>query len=364
MKSVSWEQGSNFHWPQFEPVPSTVPMPWGATHLHLGSGRDALVLILRYGMATRGWRRLWVPGYMCQEVIAAAAQTNIRLSSYTLELGLTQFDSGNVPVDSGDVVMVVNLFGLGCPSAVIPPPGVEIIEDHTHDPFSTWARQSTAEYAFASLRKTLPVPSGAVLWSPVGNHLPDAPPVTEIRERASQLGLGAMHLKSLYLRGHDVDKASFRKLSALSERAIGMGPPSAVPEPDRQMLSLFPIERWRMRRQSNHRQLVDLLGELDGVVVLKQRDDESVPFSAVLITSTQQLREDLLVGLVRQGIYPAVLWSLEEAVVPGQHRKDLDLSRRLLSIHCDWRYTSDDIEQVADAIVAVTQIKRGFSVRR
>ena len=47
-----------------------------------------------------------------------------------------------------------------------------LIEDHTHDPFSTWAQQSTAHYAMASLRKTLPIPDGAILWSPQKMSLP------------------------------------------------------------------------------------------------------------------------------------------------------------------------------------------------
>ena len=41
-----------------------------------------------------------------------------------------------------------------------------LVEDHAHDPASAWATTSTADYAFSSLRKTLPVPDGAILWSP------------------------------------------------------------------------------------------------------------------------------------------------------------------------------------------------------
>jgi hypothetical protein len=40
-----------------------------------------------------------------------------------------------------------------------------LVEDHSHDPFSPWAVGSSADYAFCSLRKTLPVPDGGLLWS-------------------------------------------------------------------------------------------------------------------------------------------------------------------------------------------------------
>ena len=42
-------------------------------------------------------------------------------------------------------------------------PSIVLIEDHIHDPLSDWSQSSNADYAVASLRKTLPVPIGAML---------------------------------------------------------------------------------------------------------------------------------------------------------------------------------------------------------
>jgi hypothetical protein len=42
-----------------------------------------------------------------------------------------------------------------------------------------------------------------------------------------------------------------------------------------------------------------------------------------------------------------VLWSLEERAVAGLPARHLDLSRRVLSLHCDFRYTDDDMRRVA-----------------
>jgi hypothetical protein len=70
----------------------------------------------------------------------------------------------------------MNYFGLRTPPDLELPEGVEVLEDHSHDPVSAWAEQSSADFCLASLRKTLPINDGGALWSPVGHRLPPAPP--------------------------------------------------------------------------------------------------------------------------------------------------------------------------------------------
>ena len=69
---------------------------------------------------------------------------------------------------SGDIVVAVNFFGLRRREAwdkwKSENPGLILIEDHSHAPFSEWALSSSADFAFASLRKWAPLPDGAWLW--------------------------------------------------------------------------------------------------------------------------------------------------------------------------------------------------------
>ena len=74
-----------------------------------------------------------------------------------------------------DVVLAVNYFGVraGEPwQQWREKHACVLLEDHSHDPVSGWAQSSRADYAFSSLRKTMPVPDGAILWSPLGHPLP------------------------------------------------------------------------------------------------------------------------------------------------------------------------------------------------
>ena len=71
-----------------------------------------------------------------------------------------------------------------------------------------------------------------------------------------------------------------------------------------------------------------------------------MPFSAVLIFDTTERRNYVNEKLIRSRIYPAILWPLEKPVINGIPDKYMDLSRRILSIHCDMRYNESDMVYV------------------
>ena len=180
MSHIRWEHGSEFHWPD---IPNSVAAepPWADRRTLFGCGRDALRALVEHGRAHFGWQRLWMPSYFCQEVVAAA-KTSIELATDLDGPGSVP-DFGDVHVRRGDAVFIVNYFGLR--SSIVPPAGAAIVEDHTHDPWSEWSRRSVADFCLVSLRKTLPVPDGGLVWSPRQHVLPPVRAVTPERAIAS-----------------------------------------------------------------------------------------------------------------------------------------------------------------------------------
>jgi hypothetical protein len=82
-----------------------------------------------------------------------------------------------------------------------------------------------------------------------------------------------------------------------------------------------------------------------------------VPFSFVGVFDEPGQREAMREHLLRRDIYPTVLWPLDNPVVAGIGVDDLALSQRMLSIHCDWRYSIEDMDTVAEVVQAgMTQI--------
>lgn len=344
-----WEQGSEFDFPNCAGSgPSGAP--WSEEGRMFASGRDAFHALLLHGQAARGWKRFLVPTYYCQQVVSSFCRSGIEIVLYP--------DSPVEPAPmldaldarSGDALLVVHYFGLGrrpddAAYVRLRRNGVEIIEDHSHDPWSGWARESKADWCVASLRKALPLPDGAALWSPVRHALCPQPSPTPLREGASAKKLTGMLLKRLYLDGRAVAKEDFRPLMAEAEDSLRAGDASGMTTWSTTLLSLLPLQAMREARKANFSSMNEFLAGARGLVLLKST--AGCPFSCVLLFDTPALRDEVKAGLLAARIYPAVLWPLEKPMFAGIPREHLDLSRRLLSLHCDARYDTSDMARVA-----------------
>jgi len=340
-----WEQGSEYHWLEID-APEPPRRPW-SSGLLLSSGRDALRAVVAVGVKERRWRRLWIPDYFCQDVVAALVSTGLELRVYADD---PLREAPDLPdARTGDAVLVVNYFGLRERITFPRRDGVELIEDHTHDPGSDWARTSAADFCVASLRKTLPLPDGGVLWSPCGHALPPEPRLSAQRRRAAETKLTAMILKAMYLRGHPVEKEAFRSLALQGEQALGAPGVSAMSDVARAMLACWPSERWRRIRRANHDTLRGQLAHLEWARVLTPRGERSVPFSCVIVVDSAMRRERVRRRLIEAHVFPAVLWPLERPVARVRPAAQ-SVSRRLLSIHCDGRYDAEDMRRVASLV--------------
>ena len=264
-------------------------IPWrrGA---YFSTGRDALCALLAAVCTRPTWRRLWLPSYYCPDVVrtllSLAPSLPLELQTYPAAPPSPP-DLTRVPLAPGDLLLLVDLFGLhGAPplavrddpapapvpapaSAVaargrrfragILPPGVTLIEDHTHDPLSLWARTSTADWCFASLRKTLPLPDGGVLWSPGGRALPWPPALTLQRRLASLEMLAAMTLCRDQAGAGAIAPETIRELELKAEARLQSGAVSGMPPWTREMLKGLPVAEIRRRRLDAHQQLAAAL---------------------------------------------------------------------------------------------------------
>lgn len=328
-----WEQGSNLH---LSLETGSMPQPWGGfPHRFWGSGRDALRALVAWGSEQHGWRRMLVPSYYCQDVLVPL-RAHVTLEVYPHS---PTAPAREVVAGASDVVMVASLFGMPLPRAISA--GGAIVEDHTHDPLSRSSIASGGDFAFASLRKTLPLPDGGVLWSPRGLDLPPQADLTLDHDRAALDRLAAMTLKRHYLGGEAVAKDELRALAMRGEDAIGRGEVSGMSSFSRIRLETLPGAVWRECRAANLLAFRAAFGEPDGVTML------DAPFAAMLIFDSQELRDGVRAALIEARVYPTVYWPLDDPAVDGIPESDLDLSHRILSIHCDYRYTTADMQRVA-----------------
>jgi hypothetical protein len=337
----TWEVGGEFHLPVDPPGPYH-RWPEGAVWYALG--RHAAEALLRQLRPPR----LWLPDYFCHEVAARWREAaGVELYEDDPRWPEPQWES--LRPEPRDLVIAVNYFGvrLGAPwrewraeTACV------LVEDHAHDPASDWATTSTADYAFSSLRKTLPVPDGAILWSPLGLPLPDQPAGGA---DGSELKLAAMLLKGEYLgRGDDGLKERFRHLQLDGEeRLAGSAISGAAPATRESFVRGVPLP-WRARRSENTARLLSSLHGWDVAEPLfTEWPADAAPLGAVLVFESAEERDGVRESLRGVGVYCPVHWA---DAAESRSERVRELVARILTIPTDWRYSAAEMARVASLL--------------
>lgn len=352
------EFGSDFHYISgFQGMGNTL----GGFYPHANyyaDGRQALIHLY----LSQGWQRLWVPEYFCYEVIESLKQAGLKLMLYQdwpgnddvdlcssvvagrVSCGARQNDNLNKVVRPSDAVLRVNYFGTRSFRSTEKLPVAAIVEDHTHDLIGDWPIHSMADWCIASLRKTVPIPEGGILWSPMGLRLPEQPATSEENERIAAIRWEAMRLKARYLEGEPIEKATFRAGYVDTEEYFDHVPVCALDKASQEYLKTFDIRGWYNQKRENWELLKYI--KKDGVRVICPESMGCYPFSLVLQFDSLEERNRVRKTLIEHQIYPAVLWNVPDTAGDGVK----SFSRRMLSIHCDARYTADDIQQMKTII--------------
>lgn len=329
------EFGSDFHLCEY-PTGDSLLNIYETCNLYI-DGRQALIDLI----VVNKWENLWLPTYYCYDFISSLTPY-INIKYYEC----TPFDDIHnevAAIDSGDkdAVVVVNYFGLK--SAIGAFAGKMIIEDHSHDLVSDWALKSQADWCFASLRKTLPIADGGILWSPKGLKLPPQPKLRNASENLANNRYHAMRMKRDYLvNGLYGDKETYRKIYIETERGFDTLPISNISSTSFDIVSSIDIRLWYEQKKNNWLLLSQNLNFNEAVKIFKADGEnaEKTPFSLMLICADVVTRDLLRAELIKNNIYPAILWDVPNVF----HNEARMLSKTLLSVHCDGRYSSDEIE--------------------
>lgn len=316
---------------------------------YYADGRQALIHLYQ----SQSWQRLWVPEYFCFEVVKSLKQAGLNLMFYTDYPGNNDDEQTLEAIRqkgcflSTDAILRMNYFGTRSFRSTEKLPVAAIVEDHTHDLIGDWPLHSTADWCIASLRKSLPIPEGGILWSPMGLQLPNQLASSDENERLAAIRWEAMHLKARYLAGEAIEKAVFRAGYVDTEEYFDTAPVCALDKTSQKYLETFNVQEWYNRKRENLRLLKDI--RKDGLRVMCLENTGCYPFSLVLLFDNPDERDRVRKELIEHCIYPAVLWNVPDTDSVAVK----SFSRRMLSIHCDARYSANDILQMRQIIESI-----------
>lgn len=308
-------------------------------------GRHAIDAILAF----KGWKRIWIPAYFCYEVIGHIKSIGMEVVLYD-DNPLMQNDDEIVRklnYCEGDVLLRVNYFGLRewrSNKGI----GVPVIEDHTHDPISEWARKSDADYCIASIRKSLPVAAGGLLWSPKGLELPKHLDATQECEKMALLRYEGMQMKKDYLlHKTPVNKDIFREKFLASEEMIEKLEISGIDKVSSEIASNMNLIQWTELRTKNWYRAYELLK--NSFTILEPLGDKfsQSPFSLIILCTSEAERVDLRSHLIANKVYPAILWTMPK---DSPFADAFSISQRILSIHIDGQYNMSEIDEICERI--------------
>lgn len=330
------EFGSDFHYLPIQDSSVRTIADYYPDAAYYAVGRHALIDLYKKA----GWNSLWVPEYFCHVVLASLEKAGIKLKFYQDTPLADERDRVlSLPYEKGDALLRVNYFGLRSRryNDDIPVP---VIEDHTHDLIGDWAINSDADWCIASLRKTLPLAEGGILWSPKGNKLQDGLALSPENAQLASIRWEAMKKKSLYLEDEIDDKNEFRPDMLSTEEQIDGISVSAIDDESLSYIKQFDIDRWYGLKRENREILKNV--QFKHVAVLEPENSKCTPFSLTLLFDTATMRNDFRKYLIDHSVYPAILWD-----IPQSYSSDaIDFSKRMLSIHCDARYSKEEMIQL------------------
>ena len=70
------------------------------------------------------------------------------------------------------------------------------------------------------------------------------------------------------------------------------------------------------------------------------------PYNFTFLCESRSARDNLRRSLLQNNIYPSILWNHDHSSVNNLPSSVLSLSHDILSLHCDYRYNTSDLNIV------------------
>jgi hypothetical protein len=339
------EYGSNFCFYKTKNKEKSVDFHENA--IYYGCGRYAINDLISHYVNLGAWKKIFVPEYYCMDVVHSISKTGINVVTYKDNPTIVDDQKLilNKLFEDGDVLLRMNFFGLRSHRSN-DKINIPVIEDHSHGLFSNWALLSNADWCFASIRKSLPVADGGILWSPKNNSIPIKENVlTNEHKQLAETRYAAMRMKLEYLSNNDEElKDRYLKLFSDTEELFADNSNSVISPDTLILLNKIPSSIDDSKKRNFEYFLVNL--DQDYYSILIPDFNETV-FSLVLILENESIRDDLKIYLIKNNIYPAVLWELDESITS---QETILVSTTHLSVHIDFRYSLVDIGYICNIL--------------
>lgn len=320
--------------------------------LFVTSGREAIYHIIKSIKISKD-EKILLPSYLCQSILDPLVQTATKFEFYKVRENLELvFDDINEKVnDKTKAILIIHFFGFPQPMKDVKKlrKKLLIIEDTTHS-FMTQTdgvpSGSVGDFSFASFRKMLPMPDGALICvSDNSISFPELPEQdAEHLNYKEKNDLGLYH-RGLFIRsGNKNHKELSQKNFKLAEESLQTNylKPCKMSEKSKVLLEHLKLKEIINQRRKNFNYL------------LQQDFKEIRPLFNVLPNGVCPLgfpilsenRNKLEKYLIKNKIYPPVHWRLPKCIDKTEFKQSWNISEEILTIPIDQRYDLTHMEYI------------------
>jgi hypothetical protein len=313
----------------------------------LNAARNGLRLALD-AIAGQSSRRVWLPSFLCPEVLSPFLERGYALQYYPVDadLGVTHFPSAG----NGDTVLFIHYFGFPNHGVLgwletLKDKDVWVIEDAVQSPVPI-SPHPRANFALASPRKCFPLSDGALLGS---RHAVRAPAEYTPHSLVIKKSLGR------FLRAFDwMPDALFLGLLQRAEKDLTDLPPMRISPAAFRHLQSIDVQDAGGKRRTNFSALSAMMPDVPLLRPLFPHLPADVIPLGLPVTVAGGKRNQLRADLMRANIFCAVHWPLADVPLLPETEAAHRLSADILTLPIDQRYTLADMHYIGDVLRRTT----------
>jgi hypothetical protein len=307
----------------------------------LANGRSALAVLAQSLRPDQAW----LPSYLCDAVLGGLRSVGVSLKFYDVGDELRPRQGPWLgDIHEGDLFLLVDYFGFRADQTAASEArrrGAYVVEDACQA-LLTEGLGAGSDFVVLSPRKFVGVTDGGILLQSGETPLPTAP-LAPLPTTWHEAALRAARGRRDFDRGYGQDDwfAAFQ----LAERSAPTGAYEASALTRNLLTTSVDYVAVCQARRRNFQILAGRLGE---AALFPELPGEVVPLGFPMRAVA---RDDLRHRLFQAKVFPPVHWPIA-GVVPDSFSDSHRLSATMLTLPCDQRYQPEDMNRVADLVLA------------
>jgi len=374
------EIGGFFEFPEFEDINDNDSAYYYLTTLNnnyyfLRDGRQAIKSSLIDIDDVKN-KTCFLTSYLCDSILQPFNELNLDIKFYEHNDPLIPLLGSNI---KNSIILIIDYFGVEAISnqqiQELLDQGNLVILDISHSILNKnrFSLRNENLYIISSLRKIFPIPDGGIIYYNKEEFTSTGKFPTKYEKKVEAMILRGFYLQNFNLR-RSTPQEDGKKLDSMLEdfyTKIPVGIKQNLEDIKKYYLSLhYEYELNKYKHESEPQNIPSLslhiLNNISYTTIVKKRfenlkflykkidnedlflfnlDDIKCPFILPLRFDSEDERDTMKNLLIKNDIYPPILWDLEK-YVPKEYTYERDLGKRILTIPIDQRYDPEILSKV------------------